>query len=87
MENLEFIKLDVKVLGTGCAKCKSLERLCRKAVEELNLKASVSKVEDFQKIMEYGVMSTPGLVINEELILSGKLPDYEELKGILLKYN
>ena len=51
--------MEIKVLGTGCAKCKSLEKLTRKAVEELNLDADVSKVEDIQKIMEYSVMRTP----------------------------
>lgn len=87
MENFEFIKLDIKVLGPGCAKCKTLDTLTRRAVEELELKANIVKVEDYQKIMEYGVMSTPGLVINEEVVFSGKVPNYEELKRILLKFN
>lgn len=75
--------MDIKVLGTGCAKCKSLEKLTTKAVEELNIDASVEKVEDIQKIMEYAVMRTPALVINEKVVLSGKLPKITELKSLL----
>ncbi|MDX2430413.1 MAG: thioredoxin family protein [Bacteroides sp.] len=75
--------MEIKVLGTGCAKCKSLEKVTRKAVEELNLDASVEKVEDIQKIMEYAVMRTPALVINEKVVMSGKLPKVSELKELL----
>ena len=76
--------MEIKVLGTGCAKCKSLEKLTRKAVEELNLDASVDKIEDIQKIMEYAVMRTPALVINEKVVLSGQLPKVTELKTLLI---
>ena len=75
--------MEIKVLGTGCAKCKSLEKVTRKAVEELNLNASVEKVEDIQKIMEYAVMRTPALVINEKVVLSGQLPKISQVKEIL----
>jgi len=75
--------MEIKVLGTGCAKCKSLEKVCRKAVEELNLDATVEKVEDIQKIMEYAVMRTPALVIDEKVVLSGQLPKVAELKELL----
>ena len=75
--------MEIKVLGTGCAKCKSLEKVTKKAVEELNLDATVEKVEDIQKIMEYAVMRTPALVINEKVVLSGQLPKVSELKDIL----
>jgi small redox-active disulfide protein 2 len=77
--------MEIKVLGTGCAKCKSLEKVTKKAVEELNLDATVVKVEDIQKIMEYAVMRTPALVINEKVVLSGQLPKVSELKDILSK--
>lgn len=76
--------MDIKILGTGCSKCKTLEATTRQAVEELGLNASIEKVEDFQKIMEYGVMSTPGLVINGKVVLSGKLPKLAEVKELLL---
>ena len=75
--------MEIKVLGTGCAKCKSLEKVTRKAVEELNLDATVEKVEDIQKIMEYAVMRTPALVIDEKVVLSGQLPKVAELKELL----
>lgn len=75
--------MEIKVLGTGCAKCKSLEKVTRKAVEELNLNATVEKVEDIQKIMEYAVMRTPALVIDEKVVLSGQLPKVAELKELL----
>ncbi len=75
--------MDIKVLGTGCAKCKSLETITRQVVEELNLQAAIEKVEDIQKIMEYGILNTPGLVINGKVVLSGKLPKKDELKEIL----
>ena len=75
--------MEIKVLGTGCAKCKSLEKVTRKAVDELNLDATVIKVEDIQKIMEYAVMRTPALVINEKVVLSGQLPKVAQLKELL----
>jgi small redox-active disulfide protein 2 len=78
--------MEIKVLGTGCAKCKSLEKVTRKAVEELNLDATIEKVEDIQKIMEYAVMRTPALVIDEKLVMSGQLPKVAELKELLTKY-
>ena len=77
--------MEIKVLGTGCARCKSLEKVTRKAAEELNLDASVEKVEDIQKIMEYAVMRTPALVINEKVVMSGQVPKVAELKDLLTK--
>jgi len=73
----------IKVLGSGCARCQSLEKLTRQAVEELDLEATVTKVEDFQIIMEYAVMRTPALVINEKVVLSGQVPRIAELKDLL----
>jgi small redox-active disulfide protein 2 len=77
--------MDIKVLGTGCASCKSLEKAVFNALAELDIAANVSKVEDIVKIMEYGVMSTPALVINEKVILSGRIPSTSDLKDILTK--
>ena len=77
--------MEIKVLGTGCAKCKALEKVTRKAVEELKLDAGVEKVEDIQKIMAYGVMRTPALVIDEQVVLSGQLPKVAELKELISK--
>ena len=75
--------MEIKVLGTGCARCKALDRATRKAVEELGLDATVDKVEDMQKIMEYAIMRTPGLVINEKVVLSGEVPKVAQLKDLL----
>jgi small redox-active disulfide protein 2 len=75
--------MEIKVLGTGCARCKSLEKITRKAVDELNLDVSVEKVEDIQTIMEYAVMRTPALVINEKVVLSGQVPKISALKDLL----
>ena len=75
--------MEIKVLGTGCARCKSLEKITRNAVDELNLDASVEKVEDIQKIMEYAVMRTPALVINEKVVMTGQVPKVAELKDLL----
>jgi len=77
--------MKIKVLGSGCARCKSLEKITRKAVEELNLDATVEKVEDIRKIMEYAVMLTPALVINEKLVLSGQVPKVSEIKELLVQ--
>ena len=75
--------MEIKVLGTGCARCRSLEKITQKAVEELNLDATVEKVEDIQKIMEYAVMRTPALVINDKVVLSGQVPKVAEIKDLL----
>lgn len=75
--------MEIKVSGTGCARCKSLEKATTKAVNELNLNATIEKVEDIQKIMEYAVMRTPALVINEKVVITGQVPEISELKEIL----
>ena len=75
--------MDIKVLGTGCTKCKHLEIRTNKAIEELNLDATVEKVEDIQKINELLVKKKKGLIINDEVVLSGQLPKVSELKKIL----
>lgn len=77
--------MEIKVLGAGCAKCKTLERITKEAVEELKLDATVEKVEDIQKIMEYGVMFTPALVIDGKVAFAGKVPKLKEMKEILTK--
>jgi small redox-active disulfide protein 2 len=77
--------MEIKVLGTGCAKCKSLEKLTNEVIAESKIEATVEKVEDIYKIMQFGVMSTPALVINQKVVLSGRLPSAAELKEILLK--
>lgn len=76
----------IKILGTGCSNCKNLERATISALAELNLSANVEKVEDIEKIISYGVMRTPALVINEKVILYGRVPGVPELKEIIEKH-
>jgi small redox-active disulfide protein 2 len=85
-KNEYIMNTSIKVLGTGCANCKSLERATLSAVSELNIAANIEKVEDIQKIMAYGVMRTPALVINEKVALYGRVPGIPELKEIIQKY-
>ena len=66
--------LSIKVLGSGCANCKNLENLCKEVVSENKIDATIEKVTELKDIMSYGVMSTPGLVVNEKVIHTGKLP-------------
>lgn len=78
--------MEIKVLGPGCVKCRGLEHRTRKAVAELGLDAQVFKVDDLTEIMHYGVMQTPALVINNRVVMSGKLPTYTELKTFLRNF-
>ena len=66
--------LNIKVLGSGCTNCINLEKLCREVISENNIEAEIEKVTDYKDIMSYGIMSTPGLVVNGKVIHSGKLP-------------
>ncbi len=77
--------MEVKILGTGCSNCKTLEKLVINTLAEMNYAAEVEKVEDIQKIMAYGIMRTPGLVINGKVVLSGRMPSQKELKEIIEK--
>lgn len=77
--------MEIKVLGTGCAKCKTLEKLTNQAVAELQIDANIEKVEDIQKIVEYGVMFTPALVVDGEVIVKGRVPKLDEIKTLLNK--
>jgi small redox-active disulfide protein 2 len=77
--------IEIKILGTGCPKCNSLEKRTRKVVEESGVDANIEKVEDIMKIMEYGIMRTPGLVVNGEVKASGTLPTEQEIKAILIQ--
>ena len=75
--------MEITVLGTGCPKCKSLEKMTRDAVTQMGIEANVTKEEDILKIMEYGIMRTPGLVVDGKVVLSGRLPSENELKELL----
>ena len=75
--------MDIKVLGTGCPNCKTLERTTREVVEEMGIEATITKEEDIMRIMEYGVMHTPALVVDEKVVMSGRLPTRKDLKELL----
>jgi small redox-active disulfide protein 2 len=77
----------VKILGPGCANCKNLERVTRAALAELGLDAVVEKVEDYPTIMGYGIMSTPGLVVDEKVLVSGRVPRPAEVRELLVAAN
>ncbi len=73
----------IKVLGTGCPNCRTLESHTRKAVKELGTHAEVVKVEDITKILEYQIMRTPALVIDEKVVMSGKVASVSEIKALI----
>jgi small redox-active disulfide protein 2 len=73
----------IKVLGPGCTNCKNLERVTREAVAELGLDATIEKVEDYPTIAGYGIMSTPALVVDEEVLVYGRVPKVAELRALL----
>ncbi|MEG0765338.1 MAG: thioredoxin family protein [Pseudoflavonifractor sp.] len=75
--------MELKILGGGCAKCNQLEAVTRQAVEQLGLEAHIDHVTDFSQIAAYGVMSTPALVAEGKVLLTGRVPKAEELAGLL----
>lgn len=77
--------MDIKVLGPGCKKCNTLAEATNKAISELSIEANIEKVDDMVKILSYGVMSTPALVINEKVVVSGKVPSVSEIKEFIQK--
>lgn len=74
----------IKILGTGCAKCKKLEANAKKAVKSVGIEATIEKVEDIQDIMAYGVMNTPALVIDEDVKVMGRLASPAEIEKFLV---
>ena len=73
----------IKILGSGCANCQKLEALAKKAVDELGIDAEVIKVTDMADIMAFGVMSTPGLVVDEQVKVAGRVPSYDDVKRVI----
>jgi small redox-active disulfide protein 2 len=75
--------LNIKILGSGCANCKRLEAIAHQAVDQLSLEAEIIKVTDYADILAYNIMSTPGLVINEKVVSSGRVPSPAEVTTFL----
>lgn len=75
--------MKIKVLGPGCANCVNLEKATRQAVVDLGIDAEIEKVTDYAAIVGYGVMRTPALVVDEELVLSGRVPTAAQVREIL----
>ena len=71
--------LTIKVLGSGCANCKRVEQIARRVVEEMALEAEIIKVTDYNDIMRYNILSTPGLVVNENVVSTGRIPTPAEI--------
>ncbi|MBL4747153.1 MAG: TM0996/MTH895 family glutaredoxin-like protein [Flavobacteriaceae bacterium] len=74
----------IKILGTGCTNCKVTEAVVREVVAELSIDVSIEKVEDMQQIMEFDVMSTPAIVVDGKVVLSGQVPSKEACKNLLV---
>lgn len=77
--------LTIKVLGPGCSNCVKVENVARKAVTTLGVEATIEKVTDYEQIMQYPILSTPGLVINEQLVSAGRIPAEAEVLNYLRK--
>ena len=77
--------MEIKILGTGCPKCKTLEKLTREVVAETGIETNISKVEDIMQIMNYGVVATPALVVDEKVVIKGRVPSANEIKQILTR--
>ncbi len=76
--------MELKILGTGCPKCKTLEKAVREIVAENNMDATVTKVDDIMEIMKFNVMTTPALVVDGKVVVKGRVPSMAELKELLI---
>ena len=77
--------MEIKILGSGCPKCKTLDKVTREVVEQNGIDATITKVEDIMEIMKYGVMSTPALVVDGKVVVKGRVPSHDEIKNILTR--
>ena len=75
--------MNITILGPGCRNCITLEKITREAIADLGIDADVEKVTDYAAIAGYGVMSTPGLVVDGEVVLSGRVPTVAHVRGLL----
>lgn len=77
--------MEIKVLGPGCPKCGEIEKRVKNALAELSIAADVEKISDIKKMMSYGILGTPGLVINGQIKCAGRIPRPEEIKAWILE--
>jgi len=75
--------MNIKILGPGCARCDQLEKITKEVVKELGIDVTLEHVKDVKKIMEYPILHTPGLVLNEELVCSGRVPTKAEVTSYI----
>lgn len=75
--------MDIKILGTGCAKCKSTTEVVKRVVEKSGIEATITKVEDIMEIMQYNVMSTPAIVVDGVIKIKGRVPSEEDVRKAL----
>ena len=75
--------MEIKILGPGCPKCKTLEKLTREVVEQNSIDATVTKVDDIVEIMNYGVMTPPALVVDGKVVVKGRIPSAEEIRKLI----
>jgi small redox-active disulfide protein 2 len=80
---MEGLNMNVKILGSGCPNCKRLEKVARQALAEMGVEATVTKVTDFGEIMSYDIVTTPGLVIDEQVVSSGRVPSKAEITSMV----
>ena len=76
--------MNIKILGTGCKKCDTVTKLTKEIINENNLDATIEKVENMKDIMGYGIMATPGIVIDEAVVSSGTVPSKKKLKKMIM---
>lgn len=79
--------MELKILGSGCAKCNQLEAVTKKALTQLHMDYTISHITDFSQIAAYGVMSTPALVINDKVVIYGKVPKVDEIVKLLAPFS
>ena len=77
--------MDIKILGTGCSKCKTLEKITREVVSKNGIDATITKVEDIIEIMKFNIMTTPALVVDGKVVTKGIIPSAEEIKRLLTR--
>lgn len=77
--------MEVKILGTGCPKCKTLEQVTRDVISQNGIDAIVTKVEDIVEIMKYNIMTTPAIVVDGKVVVKGRVPSADEIKKLLTK--